>query len=85
MTWTCRLHTISEKALRALEDYCIEASQKDPTFKFHPEIDLETGTHYIIIECPSRDSAFKRGMLFYGRYGSFFEVEWRKESDRKEA
>jgi hypothetical protein len=78
MTWTVRLHTIPEKALRALEDYCIEASQKDKTFQWLGHIDPATGkVKYITIECTSKDHAYRRGSLFHHRFGCYFEVEWR--------
>jgi len=82
MTWTVRLHTIPEKALRALEDYCIEASQKDPTFQWLAHVEPTTGkVKYITIECPTKDNAYRRGTLFHHKFGCYFEVEWRKEKD----
>jgi hypothetical protein len=74
------LHTIPEKALRALEDYCIEAGQKDHTFQWLADVDPGTGkVKYITINCENKDQAYRRGVLLYHRFGVFFEVEWRKE------
>ena len=82
MTWTVRLHTIPSEKLVDLTQYCIDASKKDPTFKFTIEgkINVETGevkAKNIIIECTSKDHAFQRGVLLHHRFGCYFEVEWR--------
>jgi len=78
VTWTVRLHahTIPEERVREVEDYCYQATLKDPTFKF--TVEGENGkVKNIIIECTSKDHAYKRGVLFYHRFGCYFEVEWR--------
>jgi hypothetical protein len=77
MVWTVRIHTIPEKALRALEDYCTEASQKDQTFQWLAHVDPATSkVKYITVACTSKDQAYKRGVLFHHRFGCYFEVEW---------
>jgi len=84
MTWTVRLHTIPEERMQEIEQYCIEASLKDYTFKYVIEsenIEGKVRFKNIIIECTSRDHAFKRGTLFHHKFGCYFEVEWRKEKD----
>jgi hypothetical protein len=85
LTWTVRLHTIPEDKLKALAEYCMEAALKDPTFQYHVERDKEQiiptlgvgKVKCIIIECENKDQAYRRGMLFHGRFGCYFEVEWR--------
>jgi hypothetical protein len=85
MTWTVRLHTIPSEKTVEITQYCLDAAKKDPTFKFtiEAETNLETGAtkpKFIIIECPSRDNAFERGVLFHHRFSCFFEVEWVKNN-----
>lgn len=82
MVWQVRLHTIPHDKVVEITQYCLDASKKDPTFKFtiEAETDLTTGAtrpKCIIIESPSRDNCFERGVLFHHRFGCYFEVEWR--------
>ena len=63
------LHTIPKEKREALIQYCRLAQHKDATFKFHMK------NNHIIIECPGRNIAYRRGMLFHGRFGCYFEVE----------
>lgn len=82
MGYIVRLHTIPEDQLETLKQYCYDACLNDPTFKFHP-IEGENGKiRYIIIECESKDHAFKRGTLFHHKFGCFYEVEWQKEVEK---
>jgi len=79
LTWTVRLHahTIPEERVREVEDYYYQATLKDPTFKF--TVEGENGkVKNIIIECESKDQAFKRGCLFHHRFGCYYEVEKKK-------
>ena len=76
MVWQVRLHTIPKDKLQELEEYCILAQMKDPTFTWE-EQGSDGKIKYIIINCESKDQAYKRGVLFHHRFGCFFEVEWR--------
>jgi hypothetical protein len=76
--WTVRLHSIPEDRLEDLEAYCYEASMKDPTFKFTVE-GKDGKVENVIIECTSKDHAYRRGTLFHHRFGCYFEVEWKRE------
>ena len=80
MVWQLRLHTIPEDKMQEIEQYCIEASLKDYTFKHVIEgetIEGKVRFKNIIIKCESKDQAYKRGVLFHHRFGCYFEVEWR--------
>jgi len=62
------LHTIPKENYASLLEYCEKAKKADDTFQFIVQSDR------IIIESPSRDQAFRRGVLFHHRFGCFFEV-----------
>jgi len=76
MTWTVRLHTIPEDKVEALLEYCRQAREVDSTFTFVEDVS-PTGSKWVIINCESKDQAYKRGVLFHSRFGCFFEVEWK--------
>jgi len=74
MVWIIRIHTIPPENVNALLEYCQLASQKDPTFIYRRE------GKYIIIECPDKNSAYRRGMLLHYRFKCYFEVEYQKQN-----
>ncbi|MHA1834978.1 MAG: hypothetical protein ACTSV7_13450 [Candidatus Baldrarchaeia archaeon] len=74
MAWKLILTSIPKEKRTALIDYCTEAEAKDPTFHFTVE------KKYITITCPSKDIAYKRGVLLHHKFGCYFEVEFDRES-----
>jgi len=68
------LHTIPQDKVGELLDYCYSARQKDETFRFRIER-VDGKLKCIIIQCPDKDVAYKRGVLLHSRFGVFFEVE----------
>jgi hypothetical protein len=68
------LHTIPQDKVEELLDYCYRSQQKDDTFRFRIERENDK-LKYIIIQCPDKDVAYKRGVLLHSRFGVFFEVE----------
>jgi hypothetical protein len=79
MVWIVRIHTIPKDKREALIEYCRVAQERDPTFKFAVRVvvqdDKVKGQH-IIIDCPDKTTAFKRGVLLHHRFGAYFEVEF---------
>lgn len=73
MTWRCVLHSIPEDKLEELLEYCRRAQREDVTFKFRRE------GKYVIIQCPTRNSCFRRGVLFHSRFQCYFECEVEKK------
>ncbi len=74
MGWTVRIHTVPPENVNALLEYCQTASQKDPTFKYKRE------DKYIIIECPDKNTAYRRGQLLHYKFNIYYEVEWQKQN-----
>jgi hypothetical protein len=86
MVWIVRIHTIKGLGIPSfgyipeeLLDYLRQAQERDPTFKFAVRVvvqdDKIKGQH-IIIDCPDKTTAYKRGVLLYHRFGAYFEVEF---------
>jgi hypothetical protein len=69
------LHTFDKAKYLELLKYCHTASKKDPTFKYQIQPDR------IIIECPSRTVAYKRGVRIHSLFNCFFEVQYLKEKE----
>jgi hypothetical protein len=67
------LHTFDKAKYQQLVLYCHTASTRDPTFKYQILPDR------IIVECPSKDSAYRRGVRIASLFKCFFEVEYVKE------
>ena len=66
--WKTILHTIPKENYADLIDYCELADKQDETFTFEVQDDR------VIVKSPSRNQAFRRGVLFHYRFGCFFEV-----------
>lgn len=69
MNWKLILHTIPAEHREALLEYCQLAQNQDTTFKFKVE------GKYVIIKCPDRNIAYRRGQIFHYRFGCYYEVE----------
>jgi hypothetical protein len=70
------LHTFDKAKYPQLLLYCQEASKKDSTFKYQVQPDR------IIIENPSKQIAFKRGVRLHSLFKCYFEVVW-EQNERK--
>ncbi|MEM2293382.1 MAG: hypothetical protein QXX41_08915 [Nitrososphaerota archaeon] len=68
MVWITVVHTIPPENKDKIIKYCEKAALKDNTFRYSVEEDR------IIIESPTRNIAYKRGMLLHYKYNVFFEV-----------
>jgi hypothetical protein len=86
MVWVVRIHTIKGLGILPLGyipedllDYLRQAQEKDSDFRFTTRAviqdDKVKGQH-IIIDCPDKTTAFKRGVLLFHRFGAYFEVEF---------
>ena len=73
MIYKLILHTIPEEHRKALLEYCERAQNQDETFKFTFD------DKYVVIDCPTMDVAYKRGILLHSRFNVFFEVERNKQ------
>jgi hypothetical protein len=71
--WKLIIHTIPPEKRQALLEYLNAAQNKDPTFHYKIE------GKYIIVESPSKDSAYRRGVRIASLFKCFFEVEYVKE------
>jgi len=70
------LHSFDSNKYPALLRYCEEASKRDPTFKYTVMEDR------IIIQNPTRNIAFKRGVRIAHLFNCFFEVVWEKQNQQ---
>jgi hypothetical protein len=61
----------------ALLRYCEEASKRDSTFKYAVLPDR------IVIENPSRNTAFKRGVRIHALFNCYFEVVWERGTENE--
>ena len=73
MSWKLLVHTIPPEQRQALLSYCESAQKQDETFKFTFD------DKYVVIDCPTMDVAYKRGILLHSRFNVFFEVERNKQ------
>lgn len=65
------LHTIPKDSFFDLLAYCKQASEQDDTFTFEP---FEDDPVRVIVKSPTRNIAYKRGVLLHHKFGCFFEV-----------
>ncbi|MEM1589931.1 MAG: hypothetical protein QW175_05890 [Candidatus Bathyarchaeia archaeon] len=68
MPWITVLHNIPPENLKALIEYCERAKARDQTFTYQQMPDR------ITIESPTKDIAYRRGMLLHYKFHVFFEV-----------
>jgi len=68
--WKLIIHTVPPEKRQPLIEYLNAAQQKDPTFRY------KTENKYIIVECPSKNIAYRRGVRIHSLFGCFFEVVW---------
>jgi hypothetical protein len=86
MVWIVRIHTIKGLGTppfgtipEELFTYLRQAQEKDPTFQFTTRAviqDNKVKGQHIIIDCPDKTTAYKRGVLLHHRFGAYFEVEF---------
>jgi len=76
MVWITVVHTIPPENRDKIIEYCMKASLKDKTFIYWVEEDR------ITIESPTKNMAYKRGMLLHYRYNVFFEVYYKPSKNQ---
>jgi hypothetical protein len=71
------LHTFDKAKYPELLRYCQAASERDPTFKF------EVLPDRIIVECPDRNTGFRRGIRIHALFNCYFEVVWERGTENE--